>query len=116
MSTLFAFQNNGPLRLDESKVHHVTQIPFLPVNFFKTHKIVSGEAPEELVFESSGTTGMENSRHYVIDSGLYQESFTRGLQLFYGDLSQYAVFALLPSYLERNNSSLVYMVEKILLQ
>ena len=104
------------LGLNESKVHHVTQIPFLPVNFFKTHKIVSGEAPEELVFESSGTTGMENSRHYVTDSGLYQESFTKGLQLFYGDLSQYAVFALLPSYLERNNSSLVYMVEKILLQ
>jgi hypothetical protein len=59
---------------------------------------------------------METSKHYVVDADLYQYSFTKGLELFYGDLSQYAVFALLPSYLERKNSSLVYMVEKILLQ
>lgn len=104
------------LGVSESKVYHPEQIPFLPVSFFKTHKIVTGDFAEELVFESSGTTGMETSKHYVFDAGLYQQSFTRGLELFYGDLSQYAVFALLPSYLERNNSSLVYMVEKILQQ
>lgn len=100
----------------ESKVYHPEQIPFLPVSFFKTHKILSGDFALEVVFESSGTTGMETSKHYVADAGLYQQSFTRGLSLFYGDLSQYAVFALLPSYLERKNSSLVYMVEKIMLQ
>ena len=104
------------LGVSESKVYHPEQIPFLPVSFFKTHKIVTGDFAEELVFESSGTTGMETSKHYVFDAGLYQQSFTRGLELFYGDLSQYAVFALLPSYLERKNSSLVYMVEKILQQ
>jgi phenylacetate-coenzyme A ligase PaaK-like adenylate-forming protein len=104
------------LCVNESKVYHPEQIPFLPVSLFKTHKIVSGDFTEEVVFESSGTTGMETSKHYVVDADLYQLSFTKGLELFYGDLSQYAVFALLPSYLERKNSSLVYMVEKILLK
>jgi phenylacetate-coenzyme A ligase PaaK-like adenylate-forming protein len=103
------------LGVSESQIFHPEQIPFLPVSFFKTQKILSGDFAEELVFESSGTTGMETSKHYVVDAGLYQQSFTKGLNLFYGDLSQYAVFALLPSYLERGNSSLVYMVEKIML-
>lgn len=104
------------LGVSESKVYHPEQIPFLPVGFFKTHKIITGDFREEIVFESSGTTGMETSKHYVADADLYQQSFTNGLNIFYGDLSQYAVFALLPSYLERGNSSLVYMVEKIMLQ
>lgn len=104
------------LGVSESQVYHPEQIPFLPVSFFKTHKVISGGYSEELIFESSGTTGMETSKHYVVDASCYQESFTRGLQLAYGDLSQYVIFALLPSYLERKNSSLVYMVEKILLQ
>ena len=104
------------LGISESQVYHPEQIPFLPVSFFKTHKVISGDYAEELIFESSGTTGMETSKHFVVDASCYQESFTRGLQLAYGDLSEYAVFALLPSYLERKNSSLVYMVEKILLQ
>jgi len=104
------------LGINESQVYHPEQIPFLPVSFFKTHKVISGDYAEELIFESSGTTGMETSKHYVVDASCYQESFTRGLQIAYGDLSQYVVFALLPSYLERKNSSLVYMVEKILLQ
>jgi len=103
------------LGINESQVYHPEQIPFLPVSFFKTHKIVSGDFPEQLIFESSGTTGMQTSKHYVADAGLYQESFTKGLELFYGDLSKYAVFALLPSYLERGSSSLVYMVEKLML-
>jgi len=104
------------LGIIESQVYHPEQIPFLPVSFFKTHKIITGEFHEEVIFESSGTTSMETSKHCVVDMDLYQQSFTRGLELFYGDLSQYAVFALLPSYLERKNSSLVYMVEKILLK
>jgi len=104
------------LGVTESHVYHPEQIPFLPVSFFKTHKIVAGSYAEELIFESSGTSGMETSKHYVVDASCYQESFTCGLQLAYGDLSQYVIFALLPSYLERKNSSLVYMVEKILMQ
>ena len=104
------------LGVSESKVYHPEQIPFLPVSFFKTHKIITGDFMEEVVFESSGTTGMETSKHYVVDADLYEQSFTKGLELFYGDLSQYVVFALLPSYLERGNSSLVYMVERILLK
>ena len=116
----YQYRNNSIYRsfvdalgISESKVYHPEQIPFLPVSFFKTHKITTGDFIEEAVFESSGTTGSETSRHYVADTGLYETSFTRGIELFYGDLSQYAVFALLPSYLERRNSSLVYMVEKI---
>lgn len=101
------------LGISESQVYHPEQIPFLPLSFFKTHKITTGDFIEEAVFESSGTTGTETSRHYVADTGLYELSFTKGLELFYGDLSQYAVFALLPSYLERKNSSLVYMVERM---
>lgn len=104
------------LGVSESKVYHPEQIPFLPVSFFKTHKVITGDFTEEVVFESSGTTGMETSRHYVVDTDLYEKSFTNGLEQFYGDLSRYVVFALLPSYLERKNSSLVYMVEKILLK
>ncbi len=102
------------LGVSESQVYHPEYIPFLPVGFFKTHKVITGDFPEEVIFESSGTTGADTSKHYVADTDLYEQSFTHGLQLFYGDLSQYAVFALLPSYLERQNSSLVYMVEKIL--
>jgi hypothetical protein len=102
------------LGISESQVYHPEYIPFLPVGFFKTHKVITGNFPEEVIFESSGTTGIDTSKHYVVDTDLYEQSFTHGLQLFYGDLSQYAVFALLPSYLERQNSSLVYMVEKIL--
>ena len=104
------------LGVSESKVYHPEQIPYLPVSFFKTHKIITGDFEEEVVFESSGTTGMETSKHYVVDADLYEKSFTNGFELFYGDLSKYVVFALLPSYLERKNSSLVYMVEKILLK
>lgn len=104
------------LGVSEQKVYHPEQIPFLPVSFFKTHKVVAGIVPEEAIFESSGTTGSETSRHYVADTALYEQSFTTSLELFYGDLSKYAVFALLPSYLERKNSSLVYMVEKLMLK
>jgi hypothetical protein len=104
------------LGVHEVKVYHPEQIPFLPVGFFKTHKIITGEFVEDVFFESSGTTGMETSKHYVADAELYRQSFLKSLELFYGDLKQYSVFALLPSYLERKNSSLVYMVEKILLQ
>lgn len=102
------------LGINAALISSYRQIPFLPISFFKTHKVVTGSFPEEAVFESSGTTGIATSRHYVADFSLYEQSFTRGWELFYGDISQYNIFALLPSYLERNNSSLVYMVDRLL--
>ena len=89
-------------------------IPFLPIAFFKTHRIITGNKEEKLVFESSGTTGMVPSQHYVTDVELYEQSFSQGTERFYGELSGYCIFALLPSYLERQNSSLVYMVERLM--
>jgi phenylacetate-coenzyme A ligase PaaK-like adenylate-forming protein len=119
----FQYKNNliyrsfvDALGVSESKVYHLEQIPFLPVSFFKTHKVVTGDFAEEVIFESSGTTGAETSRHYVADLALYELSFTKGLEQVYGNLSEYVIFALLPSYLERKNSSLVYMVERMLLK
>lgn len=88
-------------------------VPFLPISFFKSHKIITEGLTEQLTFESSGTTGMIPSRHFVADSSLYEESFIRGFERFYGEISDYCIFALLPSYLERGNSSLVYMIERL---
>jgi hypothetical protein len=100
--------------MDVSTIQHPAQIPFLPVSFFKSHRILSGKLEEQLVFESSGTTASIPSKHFVADFSLYEESFTRCMELFYGDLAEYSIFALLPSYLERKNSSLVYMVERLM--
>ncbi|HNX44255.1 MAG TPA: acyltransferase [Bacteroidales bacterium] len=102
------------LGVNVNDIRSYGQIPFLPVGFFKTHRVVSGSFGEEAVFESSGTTGSATSRHYVADFSLYEESFTRTFNLFYGDVAQYNIYALLPSYLERKNSSLVYMVDRLL--
>ena len=102
------------LRIDIERIEDYRMIPFLPVSFFKTHKILSGNITQEIVFESSGTTGMIPSRHYVADLDLYIRSFNRCFEIFYGDVTKYEIFALLPSYLEREHSSLVFMVEKLL--
>jgi len=91
-------------------VRRLEEIPFLPVEFFKTRRVVAAEPPYEAVFESSGTTGMTRSRHYVKDLSLYENAFRRTFSLFYGDVSSYLILALLPSYLERDNSSLIYMM------
>lgn len=91
----------------------VTTIPFLPIRFFKTHSVQTGNFEPAAVFESSGTTGMINSRHAVKDLSLYQESFLKGFESFYGPVQDYCIIGLLPSYLERNNSSLVYMVNEL---
>jgi len=92
--------------------HHA--IPFLPIGFFKNHKIISGVFDEELVFSSSGTGGMQTSNHYIRDPGIYKSSFMSGFRMFYGDPGQYRILALLPSYLEREGSSLVYMVKEMI--
>ena len=90
-------------------------IPFMPVEFFKSFEVVSGtKNPDATVFTSSGTTGMVTSRHIVNDISLYEDSFRKGFELFYGNIEDYAIFALLPSYLEREGSSLIYMVNDLL--
>jgi hypothetical protein len=103
------------LRIDPDKVQELTDIPFLPISFFKTHKIVTGAMPEDpLVFESSGTTGETPSRHYVVDKEIYEKALVRGFEAFYGTPKQYAILALLPSYLERKNASLVHMAKTLM--
>ena len=89
------------------------QIPFLPISFFKTHDVYVGQKPTTL-FESSGTTQDVVSQHWVTDTALYEQSFLACFQLFYGAPSDYCVIGLLPSYLERNHSSLVYMVDQLI--
>jgi hypothetical protein len=88
-------------------------IPFLPISFFKTQDIFIGEKPVNL-FESSGTTQDVKSHHWVQDLSLYEASFLKGFELFYGKPSNYCIIGLLPSYLERKHSSLVYMVDKLI--
>ncbi len=90
------------------------EIPFLPVEFFRNHKIITGSLPVEMVFESSGTTGVTPGKHYVNDLKLYEESFLRSFRLFYGEPEEYLIAALLPSYTERTGSSLVYMADKLI--
>ena len=102
------------LGLNHASIQTIENIPYLPVCFFKSHAIKTSFFEPETVFESSGTTGSINSKHQVKDLSLYEESFTRGFELFYGAVSEWCVIGLLPSYLERKNSSLVYMVEKLI--
>jgi phenylacetate-coenzyme A ligase PaaK-like adenylate-forming protein len=95
-------------------VKTLDEIPFLPVEFFKRHRVVTGDQDHEVIFESSGTTGENTSKHYVCDLELYKRSFTSAFRLFYGDPSGFCILALLPSYLERQNSSLVYMANELI--
>jgi len=90
------------------------QIPFLPVSFFKSDSVITGNFTPEIIFESSGTTGQANARHLVRESGIYRESFVKGFEYFYGSPSKYCILGLLPSYLERKGSSLVYMVDELI--
>jgi phenylacetate-coenzyme A ligase PaaK-like adenylate-forming protein len=99
---------------DASKIKTVNEIPFLPVEFFRNHKILTGDLPVEMIFESSGTTGLSTGKHYVNDLNLYEESFLRAFGLFYGMPDEFLIVALLPSYAERGNSSLVYMADNLI--
>ena len=90
------------------------EIPFLPVEFFKRHRVVTGGHDHEVIFESTGTTGESTSKHYVCDLDLYRRSFTSAFKLFYGNPSGFCILALLPAYLERQNSSLVYMANELI--
>ncbi|MEZ5082613.1 MAG: acyltransferase [Bacteroidales bacterium] len=106
------FINN--LGIDPQNIKHYSQIPFLPIEFFKTHKVVSGVNNHEVEFHSSGTSELNVSKHYVVDISLYEKRFINGFTGFYGDPSQFTILALLPSYLEQGNSSLVYMADKLI--
>ena len=102
------------LNINPGEISHVEDIPFLPIQFFKTHKIVIDKKEPEYIFSSSGTTGHGTSYHYVTDLSIYTESFLKSFQLFYGKPSDYHILALLPSYLERSGSSLIYMVNELI--
>lgn len=99
------------LKISPGQVSSVGQIPFLPIEFFKNHAVTCINRPPQVLFESSGTTGQTRSRHYVHDTQFYQNVARRIFESTYGPLTDCHVLALLPSYLERSGSSLVYMVE-----
>jgi phenylacetate-coenzyme A ligase PaaK-like adenylate-forming protein len=102
------------LGIDADTIERIEYIPFLPIEFFKSQQVLSSNWPVQVTFSSSGTTGQTTSRHLVTDVSWYEESFRRGFELFYGDIKQYTILALLPSYLEREGSSLIYMVEDLI--
>ena len=115
----FAFQYQGNavyrewcdrLGIQPQTVRYASAIPALPVGFFKFGMQKTTEFDPALIFESSGTTGTQSSFHAIKEVHLYEESFSRAFRLFYGDPADWCILALLPSYLERGNSSLVYMV------
>lgn len=102
------------LKVEKSSVKSLQQIPFLPIQFFKSHEVVSSTNPVQETFTSSGTTGMITSKHLVTDVSLYEQSYRNAFSEFYGNIEDYAVLALLPSYLERKGSSLIYMVNDLI--
>ncbi len=102
------------LQVNPEAISTVERIPFLPVRFFKTQAVQTTEFEPEAVFESSGTSGTVNSRHLVKDLGLYRRSFINCFELFYGPVKDWCIIGLLPSYLERKGSSLVYMVDHLI--
>ena len=102
------------LNVEKHQVKSLEQIPFLPIQFFKSHAIVSNTHPAQETFTSSGTTGMVTSKHLVTDISLYEESYRKGFSQFYGNIEDYTILALLPSYLEREGSSLIYMVNDLI--
>jgi phenylacetate-coenzyme A ligase PaaK-like adenylate-forming protein len=102
------------LKISPADIRSVEKIPFLPVSFFKNHRVVSGKGKEEMVFESSGTTGLATSRHFVTDASIYERSFMNCFRLFYGEPERWLFIALLPSYSERENSSLIYMADRLI--
>ena len=117
----FQYQNNpvyraftGALRVNPAMVDSLEKIPFLPISFFKSQEVKTGVFVGDLVFESSGTTGSAPSRHFVKDTGIYVKSFMPAFEKNYGPINEYCIIGLLPSYLERKTSSLVFMVNELI--
>ena len=112
------FKNNAIYRsfcdllyIHSSDVKEVEEIPFLPIQFFKSHAVLSSTQAVQETFTSSGTTGSSVSKHMVTDVSWYTKSYTKGFEHFYGPIEEYTVLGLLPNYLERDGSSLIYMVD-----
>ncbi len=117
----FQYQNNKVykefcthLGTIPSEVNSLEDIPFLPIEFFKSKKVICDNQDIEAVFSSSGTTGSITSKHYVTSLNLYQKSYLKGFEAFYRDITEYCILALLPSYLERKGSSLIYMITDLI--
>lgn len=106
----------GLLNIVPEAIQAVDQIPFMPISFFKEHKVLASTQTVKTIFTSSGTTGAATSKHYVTDISLYEASFTKCFTQHYGSITNYTVLALLPSYLERTGSSLIYMVDHFIEQ
>ena len=102
------------LKKGVKQINSIKEIPFLPIEFFKSRKVVSTNDPAKEIFTSSGTTGNLTSRHFVPDISIYEESFKKGFEGFYGPITDYCILALLPTYLEREGSSLIYMMEYLI--
>jgi Acyl-protein synthetase, LuxE len=120
---IFRFQHENNLvyrkfcdlrKIEIQKIKSLEQIPFLPIQFFKSHDVVSNSNKIQEIFTSSGTTGAITSRHLVTDVSLYEESYRQGFSEFYGNIEDYVVLALLPSYLDRSGSSLIYMFDDLI--
>lgn len=117
----FQYENNlvykqfcDLMKVEKGDVKKICQIPFLPISFFKSHDVVANQNEVEVTFTSSGTTGMITSKHQVTDVSFYEKSYRQGFSQFYGDIENYVILALLPSYLEREGSSLIYMVQDLI--
>ncbi len=102
------------LQVNTVQITHYSQIPFLPIELFKQHRIIADGFQAEEVFTSSGTTGLQTSSHFVAKANLYIKSFTKGFEKFFGRADDFVILALLPSYLEQGGSSLVYMSQKLI--
>ena len=119
----FQFENNLVYRSfcdllykHPSVIKSIEEIPFLPIQFFKTHSVLSSNEDIKKIFTSSGTTGNTTSKHHITNLEVYEESFNKAFHHFYGNIEDYVVLALLPSYLERDGSSLIYMVDSMINQ
>jgi phenylacetate-coenzyme A ligase PaaK-like adenylate-forming protein len=117
----FQYENNSVyrkfsdlLKINPKQVDTIEKIPFLPIDLFKNHTVLSSKDKIQKTFTSSGTTGAKTSKHHVTDLSIYEQSFNLGFQQFYGNIKDYVVLALLPSYLEREGSSLIYMAQHLI--
>lgn len=102
------------LKFDTTSVKKITDIPFLPIDFFKQFEVITGKSESKEIFLSSGTTGSVQSKHFITDLSVYEESYIKSFELFYGPIKDYTMLALLPSYQEREGSSLIYMADDLI--
>ena len=122
---IFSFQYNenqvyreycNLINKDPVSVNKLTEIPFLPIELFKTHTVITGNKNHEMLFESSGTTDQQKSRHFLKKPSLYRKSFLTAFNQLYGSPEEYYILALLPNYMENKHSSLIYMVNELIQQ